>query len=244
MVEGQTKSRGLEVGEGRTYLRVPHKDGILSFATPAFSNGGYVSIGMRILDAKLELPTIEQTASLVHAAWQDPDETYQADIISKLMTNYWFWGFNELLYVPGKGVYIRDRPEVKKGRAVMNKSELVKKLEAGDPSVRFVPFGYKMGVQSYGELAKNPFIQALAGEEGAEKLAEVAGKYKNKPYVSSYKLEEVNRLTSRVATLGSDSIGVGFYLGSCYRDIRGGYAFGVSREKSVADTVQKGEDVA
>ena len=52
------------------------------------------------------------------------------------------------------------------------------------------------------ELAKNPYIIALAGEEGADKLAEIADKYRNKPYLYSY--ESVKEPITRVSALNFD----------------------------------------
>ncbi|HIH17208.1 MAG TPA: hypothetical protein HA282_05120 [Nanoarchaeota archaeon] len=208
-MSGQSGSRGIAV-RGVTYLDVPHKDGILSFATPAFDHGSHVSLRKRILDAKLELPTMEQIASFLHEAWQDPKEEYSRSMISKLGTNF-LLTFNGLLYVPNEGVYIQDRPEIVWEqmpnsdhfwhKVSMERSDLDKKLEANDPSVRFVPFGYKMGVQSYGELASNPFVQALAGEEGAEKLARVSARCGEMPYVENFNSRDTWRNLPELTTL-------------------------------------------
>ena len=116
----------------------------------------------------------------------------------------------------------------------MDKSELVKKLEADSKDVRFVPFGYKTGEQSTKELEKNPFFIALAGEEGAEKLAESSGNYKLKPYLYSFK--KIDEFKTRVASLGDlrvcDDCGLGVGGGSDVgRDRR---AFGVFNETGEA----------
>ncbi len=226
-------SNGLEVEEGRTYLRTGHKDGRLSFISPASGPNTYAQVGNQILEAKLELPTMEQTASLVHVAWQNPEEKYSKDIINKLK-NSWLWAFNGLLYIPQVGVYIQDRPKIEGGKAVMDRSELVKKLEANDPSVRFVPFGFKREYQTAMELEKNHFVQALAGEEGAEKLAEIVDKYKKHPYVYAFDSNDINEPTIRVAALGSGwDFGVRLdVVGFNRSDGRGGYAFGVSRKET------------
>ncbi|MBI3623047.1 hypothetical protein HY212_03130 [Candidatus Pacearchaeota archaeon] len=197
------QSQGLNIREGRTYLDVQSKQGTLSFLASAFGSGTYSDVGTKITEAGLEQPTMAQTAELVHGAWQNPKEKYSADIIQKLRSN-WLWAFNGLLYAPNEGVYIQDRPEVRNGRVFMDYKDVVRKLGAKDSSVRFVPFGtFKRESQSSLEFAKNPFIQALAGEEGADKLAQVADKYRYKPCVWALDRKDVSQLTARVAGLVS-----------------------------------------
>lgn len=235
----ETKLRGMEVEETRAYLHIPFKESKLSFIAPAFGPGTSAQVGNRILKAKLEQPTMEQTASLVHEAWQNPDEEYFSDILTKLRANR-LWPFNGLLYTPKEGIYVEDRPEIKKGFVVMDESDLIKKLEAKDTSVRFIPYGFKREYQTSGELEKNPFIQALAGEEGAELLAEAADKYEGGPYVRTLDSKDITRPVTRVAALYS-RWGFGSRLvvdGNGRRDPRYGYAFGVSREVSAGSAEQ------
>ncbi len=224
-----TENQGLIIREGRTYLDAQSREGTISFVSPAFGPDNYVNVGNQIIEAGLESPTMAQTANLVYGAWENPKEKYSSDIISKLRNN-WLWGFNGLLYVPNEGIYIQDRPEIKNGRVFMDKNDLVDKLASKDPSVRFVPFGtFKRESQSSLELAKNPFVQALAGEEGADKLARVADNYKVEPFVGV--LDNVNHLTTRVASLDS-SWGIDDYRlhvdGDDWNDSNIGFAFGVS----------------
>lgn len=226
MVENQ----GLNIREGTTYLDAQSKKGKISFVAPAFGYGTYVNVGNQIDKAGLEKPTMEQTAHLVHGALQNPKEKYSADIIKKLRDSRIF-GFNGLLYYPNEGIYIQDRPEIKNGRVIMDKNDLVQKLETNDPSVRFVPFGtFKRGTQSSLEIAKNPFVQALAEEEGADRIAQSADNYKLNPFVGT--LESVSEPTIKVAGLDSyRSIGgVRLHVdGNYWNDGNYGYAFGVSK---------------
>lgn len=83
----------------------------------------------------------------------------------------------------------------------MDESDLVRKLESHDSSVRFVPFGFKVEEMSSADLARNNYIIGLAGQEGAEKLAEVAGKFKQKPYLWSF--ASVDNQIMRVSALNS-----------------------------------------
>ena len=220
------ENKGFTVREGRTEIDVPHQNGILTFIHPYMGPNTFAKVGEQIDEKNLQRPTYAQTASLAHTAWQNQDNKYSQEII-KLLKSNWFWGFNGILYVPKEGAFIEDAPKVVDGRVSMDKSALVKRLEAGDKAVRFAPFGFKTGEQSAKDLAKNAFIIALAGEEGAEKLTEVAGKYSAKPYVNSY--NKIDQETVRVPAL--DECYVGYWLGvysSDWDDFRSGCAFGVS----------------
>jgi len=143
-----------------------------------------------------------------------------------------------ILYVPREGAYIQDHPEVCGGLPSMNRSDLVKKLEASDPTVRFVPFGFKTERMSSYDLASNLFIRGLVGLEGAEKLAEIADKHPNQPYLCSY--ASVNQPITRVSTLRS---GWGEGLRLRVNGDRGvdrySYAFGVRKSTGEASRAEK-----
>ena len=63
-------------------------------------------------------------------------------------------------------------------------------------------FGYKTKEMSSYDFAKNKYVIGLAGEEGAEKLAEVADKYNDWPYLWCYK--SVSKSVTKVSLLGAD----------------------------------------
>ena len=175
----------MKVEEGRTKLIVKHKGENLTFIHPPFGPDNYSNVEDQIKAAKeikLERPTMTQTASLVNTAFNSEDK--YSNEIKEIMRTNWLWAFTGILYVPKEGAYIQDLPEVKNGKPFMEKSDLVKKLEENDPSVRFVPFGFKINEMTPRELAKNKFIIGLTGEEGADKLAETAGKFSRlNPYL-------------------------------------------------------------
>ena len=223
----KVQAEGLKVKEGRIELSAQHLDGEVTFIYPFAGPNTFAKVGEQINSQNLIRPTMAQTASLVYSAWQNPEEKYSAEII-KVLKSRWLWAFNGLLYT-SKGVYIQDLPKTENGRVSLSLSELEKKLKQGDPSVRFVPNGYKTGEQSSSDLAKNPFVIDLAGKEGAEKLAEVSDKYKNKPYV--YALTNVKGQESRVAALGGSWGFGGLDVVGGFGDFGSGHALGVSRSK-------------
>ena len=219
----ETQNVGLDVEVERTKLKPRGTN--LVFLHPSYGPNTYANVKEQIEKDNLKAPNMAETASLVHAAFNSEDK--YSEEIKQIMKDRYFWAFTGNLYVPNKGAYIQDNPETRGGMPFMDESNLVKKLEADSPEVRFVPFGYKTGEMSSSELAKNPYVLALAGEEGAEKLAEVADKHKNKPCLFSY--DSISEPLTRVSALYSywflDSR---LYVdGDVHGDDRLGGAFGV-----------------
>ena len=215
------KQNQLRVKEGRTELVAPHQNRDLTFLHPSYGPNTYAHVKQEIEQDNLKPATMAETASLVHAAFNSDDKYGQE--IKKIMKDRYFWGFTKSLYVP-KGAY--TYPDL--NGEDLDESDLIKKLESNDSSVRFVPFGYKTGEMSSLELAKNPYVIALAGgEEGAEKLAEIADKHKQKPRLFSY--DSVSEPLTRVSALGSGwSLGSRLYVNGDSRGYDGyGSAFGV-----------------
>lgn len=223
----QTQGLRVEEGEGRTKLLITHKGEDLTFLHPAYGPNTYVNVGTQIEQNRLARPTMAETASLFHVAFNSDDK--YSEEIRDIMKNRWLWAFTGNLYVPNKGVYVQDYPEIRDGTPFMDESKLVKRLEANVSDVRFVPFGFKIKSMSPSELEKNEYIIALAGEEGAEKLAEVADKYRDTPYLWGFK--SVDEPLTRVSALGSlwcvgRRVGV---LGDIHGKGRDGCAFGVDK---------------
>lgn len=89
------------------------------------------------------------------------------------------------------------------------------------------------------ELAKNSYVIALAGEEGADKLARVVVKYKNQPLL--WALTSVTEPQTKVSTLYSfwdfgRRLGVD---GLSHGGSRNGRAFGVLNNAGGASRAEK-----
>ena len=137
------------------------------------------------------------------------------------------------LYLPksneelNNGVILDLNPKSENGRLQMNKSSLIKRLQEGDGSVKFVPFGFKIREQTWQELEKNPYIQARYGEEGASKIAQIASKHRLNPKLWSF--DSVDSPQTRVAVLVSSSFGGRLGVGADGSEgFDGRYSFGVS----------------
>jgi len=227
----------MRVEEERTKLYVPHLDGEITFAHLKIGPGTYASVGTEISAQELIRPTMAQTVSLVYSAFQNKDNKYSQEI-KKILKDKRFWGFTGNRYVKSdKGIYIEDNPEIKKGRVLVdNRDNLIKRLESNDDSVRFVPFGFRTEEQFPENLEKNPYVIGLAGEEGAEKLAEVADMYKLKPCVFVLNNDIFINEIIRVSALGSGwSFGKRLALYGDFADDGGGDAFGMFDAEGVVN---------
>lgn len=221
---------------GRTYLtEIPHQRGNITFQHPSF-RGTYGSLAQQIDAEGLGRPTSAQTASLVYDALQNPKGEYEAGVL-KVLNNSWLVEFNGNLYLPKhegeevhNGVIVEANPTIENGRLVMDRKALTERLKKNDPNVRFVPFGYAVGEQSTHTLAKNPYIIARYGGEGADKIADLASKYKRIPKVWSF--ESVDSEIARMSALSAngwcfdDRLHV---IGNVWYDVNGGLAFGVKK---------------
>ena len=192
-----TKTKEYQI---RREIEVPHNGEIINFIYDIYGPDTYAKVAESITMDNLTRPTMGETASLLHSVFQEDEKEFSE--IRDLMKNRWLWVFTGTLYVPNKGAYVQDSPKIKDGMPLMEESELVKKLEDNDPTVRHAPFGFKTRAMTPIQLARNPYVIALAGEEGAEKLAQVADKHKNRPYLCGF--DSVDSPATRVSALLSD----------------------------------------
>ena len=195
---------------GKSYLiKIPHEGGKLIFKYPGFMKNS-CNLAEKIDKEGLKRPNSSETASLVHNSWKNPKEKYSSEIIN-LLTYSAVLEFTGNLYLKksklnkeiNNGVILDLNSQALKfdedRKLIMDKNSLIKRLELNDPLVKFVPFGtYKIGEQTIKELEKNKYVVARYGEEGAEKIAEIASNYKEKFFVDNFifrKGEEIARMS-------------------------------------------------
>jgi hypothetical protein len=224
----------MEIEKGITKLKVPHEGNKITFQYPPFK-GTYGNVANSIDKDNLKRPTSSKTASLVYDAFQNKEGEYESQII-KILNDAYLWEFTGNLYLPksdeeiSNGVILEYNPKIENGKLVMDKNNLVKRLKENDSNVKFVPFGFKTGEQNLIELQKNPYIVARYGKEGAEKISEVASKYKSNPYLNAF--NSVDKEQTRMSALSGDwDIGYRLFVdGDCWYDIGVGHAFGIIPE--------------
>jgi len=223
----------------RTKIYVPHGKGEVAFAWPSQGPHKYQIAGQGILNRKLAIPTAEQTASLTHAVYCNPETENEPEFkeIREIMQDKYIWVFNKNLWT-SDGVYIV--PDLNAGgtRQKLNQDELEKMLKGGkelnwggirfseDETIRFAPKGsYELGKHTSESLAKDGFVIASYDLIGAKKLGEVSPKLRCKPTVFGFDIQEGQAPEKRVSALfGYDRLIVSGNIESSGRD---GYAFGV-----------------
>jgi hypothetical protein len=216
----------------KSYLtEIPHEGGKLTFQYPAF-RGYYGDVAEQIDKDGLKRPNSPETASLVCDAFQNTKGEYESEII-KILNGAWLLEFTGNFYLPksnkeiNNGVILEYNPKITNGKLDMNKNDLIKRLQKNDSSVKFVPFGYRTGEQNLIELQKNPYIVARYGGEGAQKIAEIASKYKSNPKLWSFDSvdEEKVKMSALIRSWDfSDRLVV---IGDYWVDYGVGHAFGV-----------------
>lgn len=195
-------------GEQRTEFQVPHNSGEATFLFPAFGGDTYRKVGKSILSRNLQVPTGDYTASLLHYAYCNPIANEQeSNSIKNIVENNWLWIFNINLWTD-KGVYVIQDKEAMGVSQNLDIGNLEKALENGkeiggvrfskDGRVRFaskwtyrynpeqewvLDGGYYLAPE---DLAKDGFVIASCGKEGAEKLGKISAKFGS--HSSLYKL--------------------------------------------------------
>ena len=117
------------------------------------------------------------------------------------------------------------------GELIIDKSSLIKRLKENDPLVKFVPFGYKIGKQTWQELEKNLYIIARYGGEGVEKIAKVALKYTGNSYIWSFNSVDKEKVRMSALYRSEDFVGRLNIDGDDQYGDNWGHAFGVCPEK-------------
>ncbi len=231
-------------------LEVPHQGRNLSFALKPYgwinqrdSCDNYFNIEGRIKSGRLRVPTFAETVSLVYASLNFNGECHNEAARLAINPVFWLWASTANLYSREEGVYVQDNPRIEESELIMNRETLLKKLEQKDSSVRFVPFGFKERELTPRELEKHPLIVALAGEEGAEKLSQIArNKYfTGKPWLTSFELSYNSyshiKEIKRFSTFYYHKDSCGLEIDTLFIEGResGGHIFGIVQDKYIGE---------
>jgi len=233
------------IERGTTRIIVPHEAGEIAFIHPSQGPHNYQTVGRGLKARNLELPNGDYTASLIHASYCSGVQAPEFQEVRDTMKNKWIWVFNRNLWTPN-GLYVVSDPEAKGLSEKLDTKVLERKLKGAkelswggirfskDGSVRFAPKdSYDLGEHKPEELAKQGDVVASYGIKGAEKLGEVASKFKYKPMTFGVNVNEGENSEQRVASLDStwniDDGGLYVYGNDWDGSYYGGFAFGVSK---------------
>ncbi|MEK6880919.1 MAG: hypothetical protein AABY22_14965 [Nanoarchaeota archaeon] len=240
MAKTQLKPQVERIGQN-TRLLTPYNRGLIAFAHPLAGPNTYREVGAQILKQKQLIPTGGQTASLIHASYTPEVENKpEFENVRQTMRNRYFWVFNGNLWT-SKGVYVLPDDKAIGLSKPLNQKTLEKMLKGGkdvkgvrfssDKRLRFAPKGsYKDGEQTSEEFAKNGFMIASNGIDGAEKYGELSFNkkyFKFNPRIWIVNVAENGETIQTVSAVGV-YLGDGlFFGGDCHVDYRDGCAFGV-----------------
>ena len=223
-----------------TKIIVPHLDGELT-AFHSFLRGSYFDLARQI--DKEQRSTMAEASSVLRYGYENDCDI--AKYIMQMMKSNYGHFFNGILYAPKEGGYIENDPKFAETAVDFNglemnrenlRSRLGSREEKGviysdDGLVRFVPFGFRTGEQTCKELAENPCVIALAGEEGAYNLSCIASNHSKNPYLNTPIIG--NESVKKVVALGSCWYGVGLVVdGNNPMDSDIGFSFRVVRKKN------------
>lgn len=212
---------------------IPHEGGELTFQYLAF-RGHYGNVIELTEKDNLKIrPTSPKMASLIHNAFKNIKGKIKE---INFLEDFWLLESTGNLYLPkskeeiSSGVILQDDPLIVNEKLVMSKSDLIKLLENaeefridGHPIfisenrfVRFVPFGYRTGEQTWQKLEKNPYIAGrYLGRKNNElehstQIAEIASKYEQNPLLNSF--NSVDKKEIRMSALGGGGWSFGRFV--------------------------------
>lgn len=215
-------------------------DNLLRLVYPPEPTGVYANVFSRIIAKGLAPAQADVIAALLHLAYCElPEEPQSADFRAK-MRDRWLWVPNRTLLVGGNdaGIYVQYDEQGVGLAQKMDIVELERALESADViegvrfsrdgNVRFAPrHTFRLGECSCREFARDGFVIASYGPEGAEKLAQVAATLKLKPRIL---LEDApdgasqQRLSALTCCYGESGL---VACGESFGDYGVGFGFGV-----------------
>ncbi len=224
----QTETRE-RVRVGRTEMDFSHEGKILTAVHPFYGHANSKTLLENIRQDGFREPTAPEVASFVHEYFNGNEP--QAQEVQEIMKSRYLRGFTEILYVPednGEGLahFIDGDLEFNENSYVITR-DLQSRIEEARESVSFEHL--RQGSVPWREVAKNPYFVAWAGEEGAEKIAELASKHsKREAYIWVPNVSELKEPTTKIASLVSDWEGDGLLVGSYELGVDAdAHAFGV-----------------
>lgn len=163
----------------QTEMEFPHQGGKLAARHPFFGPSNSKTLLESIRHENYSEPAFPELTSFIHRYYGE--KGHRAREIREIMTTKYFVGFTAVLYLPGKKeVFFIDRPVFHRD-AVVDTDNLLSRLKLGKARAS-VPFDkVETGSVPFDKISKNPFFRAVSGgEEGAEKLAEIASMHTDK----------------------------------------------------------------
>lgn len=188
-----------KIEKGINKLWIPHNNKEMAFIFPAIGLYSYENAGKQILEKGLEIPTGDETASLLYAVYCS--DALNEPEFAKIKDIKGLWVFNKNLWTEN-GVYVYQDFDGK-GTSIsssvwdlenllQNGEEISGVIFSKDKRVRFATKeSYKIRKDlSKEEIINDGFIIASFGKEGAEKIGEISHKTKNSFYIEGIDIKK------------------------------------------------------
>ena len=204
-METQTETKP-RIRFGRTEMDFSHKGKILTAVHPFYGPRNSRTLKNLIRADGLKESTSAELTSFVYEYFNGNEP--QAQEVKQIIKDRYFRGFTGILYVPEKGAsgkglaHFINYPEFNENSYV-NVGNLLERI---GESYANVPFEHlKEDSVDWKEVGKHPYFVAWAGgEEGAEKLAELASKHpRQEAYIFVPNFSLLKEPIARVAGLFS-----------------------------------------
>jgi len=214
----------------------------LTFSYPYKGPDIYTNVKEAIVQDNLKPATMAETIYLLHSAFNSGDK--YSDEIRDLVKHRYIWSFIRSRHFTNKGVFVYDEDDheifgdlpLNQLEQLLGQKEENSEVYSGDRTLRFVPFGYQIEEITPLQLSKNPYMQALAGEKEAYKLAEFSDQHQEN-ISFAFMSEHGNRTTlSTFVYYANSKLRFGHSLNY---DTMDGFGFGVLNKTGEASHVTK-----
>ncbi len=160
-------------------MEFPHQEKVLTATFPFFGPANSRTLIAEIKHQKCIKPTFPELISFIHHYFNR--KGLQSEKIIEIMNTKYFAGFTGILYLPmEKEICFLDQPSFDRG-SLVDVDDLVRRQKLNEARSRVSLENVETGSVPWKKIAKNPlFIAVSGGEEGAEKLAELASKHSDK----------------------------------------------------------------
>ncbi len=161
-------------------MKFPHQGKSLTAAYPFFGPANSRTLQNDIKRGGYLEPTFPELTSFIHHYYFKGAPSHDGKFDEILKTKY-FVGFTGVLYMPGKNeVCFFDHPSLDRASVVdYDYLETQQRLHENFNTVNLD--GVETGSVPWNRIACNPLFRAVGGgEEGAEKLAELASRHSDK----------------------------------------------------------------
>ena len=160
-------------------MEFPYQGKVLTASHPWFGPANSKTLLAEIEREQFKAAAFPELVSFIHHTYGK--DSPQAEELKMIMNTKYFIGFTGVLYLPHKSeVCFVDYPSFD-GGSVVDVDDLLKRMKLGEARDKVSLENVEKGPVSWKEIPQNPFFKAVCGgEEGAEKVAELASLHTDK----------------------------------------------------------------